>query len=89
MEAYQPLFSVSVEHAYFSDGLWKGLDFIPSLATSKVIASANLLVRPTSNGVSVFFDEARTAALRLCANDETGVLHLSFKVRAKERTFAN
>lgn len=83
------MFSVSVEHGYFTDGAWKGLDFVPVPATVKVINGANVLVRPTKSGVAVFYDESRSDALRLYAKDGNGALCFSFKVYAKDRTFAN
>ncbi|HZW23870.1 MAG TPA: hypothetical protein VFF26_00135 [Gallionella sp.] len=83
------MFSVSVEHGYFADGAWKGLDFVPTPATMKVINGANVLVRPTKNGVAAFYDESWLDALRLYAEDANGALCFSFKVYAKDRTFAN
>lgn len=89
MGSFRPLFSVSVEHGYFTDGAWKGLDFVPVPGTVKVINGANVLVRPTKSGVAVFYDESRSEALRLYAKDANGALCFSFKVYAKDRTFAN
>lgn len=89
MGSFRPLFSVSVEHAYFSDGLWKGLEFVPVPATRKVIDGANILVRQTRGGMSAFYDEDRTDALRLYALDAHGPLCFSFKVYVKDRAFAN
>lgn len=89
MGFYKPLFTVSVEHMYFSDGLWKGLEFLPSLASAKVIKGADLLVRQTGNGVGVFYDEDKSGVLRLYAEDANGVLPFGFRVYAHDRTFAN
>lgn len=83
------MFTVSVEHGYFADGAWKGLDFVPVPATLKVIDGANVLVRPTKNGIAVFYDEDRARALRLYAADANGALCFSFKVYAKDRSFSN
>lgn len=89
MGFYQPLFSVSVKHMYFSDGLWKGLDFSPIPGTMKVLDGAGMVFRQTRNGISVFFDDAKTEALRLYARDADGTLRFSFKVWARDRSFAN
>lgn len=89
MGFYQPLLAVSVEHQYFSDGLWKDLDFVPDAATSKVIAGAGLLARPSLNGIGVFYDQDQRQALRLYVEDAKGVLGLTFKVYARDKTFAN
>ncbi|HXU93851.1 MAG TPA: hypothetical protein VFP33_09370 [Gallionella sp.] len=54
-----------------------------------MIDGADLLVRQTKNGVAVFFDEERAAALRLYADDANGEACFSFMVYAKDRTFPN
>lgn len=89
MGFYQPLFTVAVEHSYFSDGLWKELDFIPVQQTTKLINAVGALVRPVKNGIGVFYDTEREAAMHLCAIDTNGMLPFGFKVRATDRSFAN
>lgn len=89
MGSYLPLFSVSVMHLYFSDGLWKGLKFVPDFRTAKMIDGAGILIRQTKNGIGVFYDVGKSTALRLYAEDAHGVLCFSFKVYAKDRTFEN
>lgn len=89
MGAYQPLFTVSVDHRYFADGLWKGLDFIPEPGTLKLIQCANALLRNTQNGIAVYYDSGKLNALRLYAEDANGVSSFSFKVYARDRGFAN
>lgn len=89
MGFFQPLFSVSVEHQYFSDGLWKGLDFVPEPGTLKLIECANTVVKNTRNGISVFYDAEKSGTLSLFAEDAGGALRFSFKVFAKDRSFAN
>lgn len=89
MGFYQPLFVLNVEHTYFSDGLWKGLDFAPSPATQKVMNGAGMLLRHTRNGIGVFYDAGKSHALRLYAEDTGGLLCFSFKVKSKDRAFAN
>lgn len=89
MGTYRPLFSVSVGHDYFFDGEWKGLDFVPTPETMKVIEGADVLVRRANSGVGVFYGEDRSDALGLYAEDGNGALRFSFKVYSKDRTFAN
>lgn len=89
MGFYQPLFTVSIEHSYFVDGLWKGLDFVASPATSKMTDGAGILVKVTENGIGVFYDEDKAQALRLYATDTAGLLRFSFKVYAKDKAFEN
>jgi len=89
MGFYQPLFTVSVEHMYFTDGLWKGLDFVPCAASSKLIHGAGILFRHTKNGIGVFYETDKSGVLRMYAQDSDGALRFNFKVYAKDRTFAN
>lgn len=89
MGTYRPLFNVSVEHDYFSDGEWKGLDFVPAPAAMKVIEGADVLVRRTNSGVGVFYGGDRSDALGLYAEEADGALCFSFKVYSRDRTFAN
>lgn len=89
MGQYRPLFTVSVEHAYFADGLWKNLLFTPSSATNKVISGAGMLMRQMEGGLRVFYDEEKLPALKLYAAETGGKLQFSFKVRARDKTFAN
>ncbi|MDX8399514.1 MAG: hypothetical protein R8K20_04625 [Gallionellaceae bacterium] len=89
MGFYQPLFIVSVEHMYFTDGLWKGLDFVPCAASAKLIHGAGILLRHTKNGIGVFYETDKSAVLRMYAQDSDGSLRFNFKVYAKDRTFAN
>ena len=91
MGFYQPLFTVSVDHMYFSDGLWKGLDFVPNPGTLKIIKNAGIHFKPTKHksGIAVFYDEDKSRVLRLYAEDTDGSLNFCFKVYSQDRTFAN
>lgn len=89
MGTYQPLFFVSVKHVYFSDGLWKGIDFLPSAHTLKLVESAGVLIRPTQNGIGVFYDVSKVKSLRLYAEETDNTLPFGFKAQVKDRTFAN
>lgn len=91
MSFYHPLFTLSVDHVYFSDGLWKGLDFVPNPGTVKVIEGAGIHLKPAKhkNGIAVYYDEGKSRVLRLYAEDTDGSLRFCFKVYAKDRTFSN
>ena len=89
MGTYQPLFTVAVEHKYFADGLWRGLEFSPAPGTLKLVRGADLLVKRMKNGVGVFYDRDRAAALRLFAEAGEGLLRFDFKVSAPDRKFSN
>jgi len=89
MGFFKSLFAVSVEHGYFSDGLWKGLDFVPTAATLKVMNGAGMMLRQSRSGFGVIFDEAKTESLFLYSRDTKGTLCFSFKAYARDRTFTN
>lgn len=86
---YQPLFIVGVEHGYFADGRWQGLDFVPDAETSRMAELPCLVLRQTDSGVMVGVDEARREPLRIWAAAGDGRLRFRFKVRARDRTYAN
>jgi hypothetical protein len=87
MGSYLPLFSVEVEHTYFSEGLCAGLDFVPTPDSRMFIEKTGLLIRHTQNGVRIFFDQNSSEALRLCATDSDEPMRLAFKVFARQRFF--
>ena len=87
MGPYLPLFSVEVEHTYFSKGWCAGLDFVPTPDSLMFIEKAGLLIRHTPNGVRVFFDQNSNEALRLYATGTDEPLRLAFKVFAREMFF--
>lgn len=89
MGFFRCLFTVRVEHAYFADGLWKGLDFVPDRETKNLLRGAGLLVRNTGSGVAVYVEVDKTDAMRLYAADTNLGMRLRFKVRCEDRSFEN
>lgn len=87
MGPYLPLFSVEVEHTYYSKGRCAGLDFVPTPNSLMLIEKTGLLTRPTQNGVRVFFDQNSSEALRFYATESDEPLRLAFKVFAREMFF--
>jgi len=84
MGAYRLLFSVSVEHTYFSDNICKALKFIPSGPSATVLNKTGLLLKSSESGISVFYEEDKINILRLHAEDD---LSLVFKVFSKDPNF--
>ena len=82
--AYKPLFTVSVEHGYFVDGLWQRLVFEPTGATRRLMDRNGLLLRQTGNGIAMLYDELMQQ--RMPGDSEA--LQLGFKVRAQDRSYA-
>ena len=89
MGSYLPLFSIEVEHSFFSEGLCLCLEFAPTPKTDMVIKNAGLLTRNTLNGVRVFRDEKRSESLQLYAADPDEPLSLGFKVFSRDPFFEN
>lgn len=88
MGSYLPLFTVQVGHAYFSSGQWGGLKLVPTSDTARMMTGADILVRPTSDGMAVFYDTERARALRLYAQGSGQTLRFRFKVSSSDRSFS-
>ena len=80
MSSYLPLFSVAVEHGYFSGAACNGLEFIATSKTKQMISNAGLLLRKAHNGIHVAYDESRLEALQQYAFDPGEPLCFEFKV---------
>lgn len=89
MASYQPLFTVQVGHSYFANGQWRGLDFVPTADTARMIQGADLVVRPANGGLAVFYNNERAGALRLYAQTADLSLAFRFKVHCTDKTFSN
>ena len=87
MSMFLPLFSISVEHGFFSRKICSCLDFVATEKTRRVIASAGLLLRKTTAGISVAYDEERLEALQQFALDSDDVLYFEFKVYSQSPEF--
>lgn len=80
MSAFLPLFSVSVEHGFFSGAVCSGLDFVATSKTQRMILNAGLLLRKTHDGFHVAYDDSRLEALQQYALDPDEPLCFEFKV---------
>jgi len=84
MGAYQPLFSIAVEHAYFSDLACKSLEFVPTDTSIALLNKTGLILKSSQSGIAVFYENDRMDILRLHAADH---LALTFKVFPKDPYF--
>lgn len=84
MGTYRPLFSITVEHAYFSGHGCKMLEFVPTASCTTLLRNAGLLLKSSESGVAVYFDQDNIDILRLHAADN---LTLTFKVFSKDPNF--
>ena len=68
MAAYAPLFGISAEHAFYADGLCRGLHFAPSADTAAWLQRVDAVCRDTGSGLVVLAaaQRARAAPPRLC-----------------------
>ena len=87
MAFYSPIFSIDVEHTYFSSGRWTSLDFIPVPTCSNRIDNLGFLIRPHPSGIRVFFDLNRHRALGLVDEDQETPLKFVFSVFCRENLF--
>lgn len=79
-DAYSPLFSFVVEHGFFDDGVVRGLEFLPSAATARLISNTGLLVKPVAGGITLLFNKKDTESLQQYLSDPDGPFDLTFKV---------
>ncbi len=87
MVNYASLFTITVEHGFYEDGVVRGLNFIPTESTARVIGNAGLLLKPVIGGITVMYDRKDRESLQLYAEDNTEPLNLVFKVVADDTTF--
>jgi len=84
MGAYQPLFNISVEHAYFADLACKSLEFVPTDTSIALLNKTGLILKSSQSGIAVFYENDKMDILRLHAAD---YLALTFKVFPKDPYF--
>lgn len=89
MGPFLPLFSVGVEHGFFSDGLWRHVRFVPAADSQALMNRAGFLIRNTLNGIELYYDQGRTGALELFLEEADGNLSFGFKVYVDDEAFKN
>jgi hypothetical protein len=88
MAAYQPLFSIEAEHAYFEDAACRGLELRPTPASAALLANTGCLLRPLRHGVAVAYDRDAADAVRLQIRDAHTPLCLDFLGGTQDARFA-
>lgn len=84
MGAFSVLFSIEVDHEYFSDGLLTGLSWEPCEQTVRLLGRENLLLKPVRNGIVVIRGPAPDPGFL----PEDGDC-LQFRVRVTDPHFGN
>lgn len=74
------LFRVAFEHAYFPDGLLRGLRIVPVAACHDMLRRAGVLLRPQADGIAAFGDADAMQRLRLHIADTGAPLDMAFQV---------
>jgi len=87
MVNYAALYTITIEHGFYEDGVVRGLNFIPTESTARVIGNTGLLVKPVVGGVTVMYDKKDRESLQLYAEDNTEPLNLVFKVVTNDAAF--
>ena len=86
MGSFQLLFSVTVEHMYFTGHACKSLEFVPTRATAHLFKRLGLLYRISGNRLSVFFEDDKLDILKMSANDDFA---FSYKVFSRDSNFSH
>lgn len=89
MSTFLPLFTISVEHGFFSNGACHCLNFVATEKTQQIINNAGLLLRKTNDGIFIAYDESRLEALQQYAQDLEDDFCLEFKVYSDSAEFKN
>ncbi len=89
MGSYLPLFSLEVEHSYFSNSVCRGLHIGPSTQSALLLERSGCLLRRTDRGVMVLFDASASEAMRLRASDALEPFCVHFLAHAQDPAFAN
>jgi hypothetical protein len=89
MSNYMLLFRISIRHPYYLSGFARELGFFPTPHTRKIMAGAGLILKKEDSGISMFFNQARTDALKLYASDPLEPFCFNFKVYSRDPFFEN
>ncbi len=89
MSNYSLLFSFFADHQYFSDGHCRGLEFVPTDLSNKLMKNTGMILRKENNGIRVFYNEDQKDSLLLFAGDVFDPLNICFKVYSSDPCFMN
>ncbi len=89
MSAYKLLFRILIGHGYYSTAFAWELEFCLSATSQKIMNNAGLILKKETNGICMFFNEARVDILNLYAVDPFEPLSFDFKVFSRNPEFEN
>lgn len=87
MEAFQPLFDITVQHSYFAKGKCSCLDFLPNANTARMMRNTGILIKKTGNGILVLYAKSKLEAVRLYLENGGEGLEFDFKLYAADPDF--
>lgn len=85
--AYQLIFRLAFEHAFFADGKLRALRIVPVAACFDMLRRAGLLLRNQDDGIAAFGDAKAVERLRLHLAEGGGSLGMAFQVFFTDRHF--
>ena len=89
MEPYLLLFEVAVRHAFYAPAPCAGMRLEPTPASALGLRRLGALLRPTTDGVAVYVDSQRLAAVHAQAQDHEQPLEFYLLGRCRGRDFAS
>jgi hypothetical protein len=89
MSRYELLFSICVNHAYYSDDICRLLHFIPWEGTARVMEKTGMLLKQEENRINVFFEQEKLENIKMYVDDAFDPLSFIFKVYSKDLSFLN
>jgi len=87
MATFKTLLKVNVEHDFYTNGACSCLNFYATDKTFRLFENTGLLLKNTSHGIQIVYDESRLEALRLYATEQDEPLCFEFKVYSTEPEF--
>lgn len=88
MTAWRPLFEVAVRHAFYAPAPVPSLHWQPTVASSRRLARAGVVLRPTATGLVGYADTQRLASLQAQAQDTVDPFVVALAVRCGDADFA-
>lgn len=87
MSVYRPVFSIDVEHTYFSEGRCTQFDFIPTHKSRKCIERSGFVIKPKPDGIRAFFNANKKKAIKLYAEEAVVPPRIDFSVFSRDTLF--
>ncbi len=87
--AYFPLFSVLVNHSFFTDGQVPGLTWVPNVQSARLMGNFDLIVRQVEGGIAIFYNDEQLELLQDQIKNGTELLMLGFCLYVDDPAFGS